>query len=183
MRLSNLYRTTGVTEIARVGMGRVGSGTRACDSCVTKLASLGSDTTFTVCALRLTCVRYSRYVLMCLVSLFICLRRPVLRHLRRNSIVSMSARRASWVIVCRCAMCGIEFKVYTSFVHERSCLCVACTCEIDKGPFIYRRYARVYGRVIMHGRLICKVLVNGVHEMSGLPSPVALRVIPLWSEV
>ena len=42
----------------------------------------------------------------------------------------------------RCAMYGIEFKVYTSFVHERSsCPCVACTCGYNKGAFMYMRHS------------------------------------------
>ena len=45
----------------------------------------------------------------------------------------MGARRASCAIVRRCAMYGIELKVYTPFVNEGwLCSCVACTCEIDK---------------------------------------------------
>ena len=109
-------------------MGRAGSGTRVCDLCEPA---------------RLTCLQFGRYVLMGLVLLFMCLHRSILRHLRRSPIVSMGARRASCAIVRRCAMGGIELDVYTSFVQEQWCPCVAFTRESDKGPFIYRCNARM----------------------------------------
>ena len=55
--------------------------------------------------------------------------------------MSMGARQAGCAIVRRCAMYGIELKVYTSFAYERSCSCIVCMCELDKGSFIYGRYA------------------------------------------
>ena len=105
-------------------MERAGLGTRAYDSCVTGLASLGSGAC-TVCASGLTCVRFGRYMLMRLVSPFIFLCRLVLQHLRRSFIMFMGARRASCAIVRRCAMYGIELETCTSFVHEWSCSCGA----------------------------------------------------------
>ena len=57
--------------------------------------------------------------------------------------MSMGARQAGCAIVRRCAMYGIELKVYTSFAYERSSSCIVCMCELDKGSFIYGRYASV----------------------------------------
>ena len=129
-----------------------------------------------VCASRLTCMWYGQYVLICLVSLFICLPRPMLRHLPQRPVVSMGARRASCAIVRRYAMYGIKLKTHKSSVHERPCSCVACTCEIDKGAFMYRRYTEMQRRTIMYGRLVSKV-------SSSLPSPVSPRVFPFCSAV
>ena len=106
-------------------------------------ARVFGDLVHVPCVCRTLRVRYDLYVLMCLVSILICLRRSVRRHLRWSPLLHMGARRASCAIVHRCAMYGIELKVYTSFVHERSCSCVACTCKIDKGPFVCGRYARM----------------------------------------
>ena len=63
----------------------------------------------------------------------------------KSALEAYSVYRCKTGELCHCAQCAMygELKGYTSFVHGRSCSRVACTCEIDKGPFIYGCYTRM----------------------------------------